>query len=163
MFPDDLNALAEQVITACRAQNRRLATAESCTGGLIAGCLTGVSGASDVLQHGIVTYANQAKINLLGVNSSELAEFGAVSEPVSRAMAEGAIASKDANIAVSVTGIAGPGGGSEEKPVGLVHISVAQTGHETRHERFVFEGGRNDVRLKTVEAALALILKELKA
>jgi len=163
MFSDKLIGLAEDVISACKNMNLRLATAESCTGGLIAGCLTAVSGASDVLQHGYVTYANQAKINLLGVPADILNKHGAVSEPVSKAMAEGAIESGDADMAISVTGIAGPSGGSDEKPVGLVHISVARTGYETLHERHVFNGDRNAVRLQTIEAALELLLSQTEA
>jgi nicotinamide-nucleotide amidase len=163
MFSDKLIDLTKNIISACKSNNLRLATAESCTGGLIAGCLTAVSGASDVLHHGYVTYANQAKINLLGIPASILGEHGSVSEPVSRAMAEGAIKSEDANIAVSVTGIAGPGGGSHEKPVGLVHISVARTDYETLHERHVFDGDRNAVRLQTIEAALELLLRQVDA
>ena len=163
MFSDKLTGLAGDVILACKNKNLRLATAESCTGGLIAGCLTEISGASDVLQHGYVTYANQAKINLLGVPADILGKHGAVSEPVSRAMAEGAISSGDASIAVSVTGISGPGGGTYEKSVGLVHISVARTGYETLHERHVFDGDRNAVRLQTIEAALELLLSQVDA
>ena len=133
MFSSQLIGLAEEVISACKNNNLQLATAESCTGGLIAGCLTAVSGASDVLQYGYVTYTNQAKINLLGVSAGVLSEHGAVSELVSRTMADGAIRYGYANIAVSVTGIAGPGGGSDKKPVGLVHISVARIDYETLH------------------------------
>lgn len=159
MFSDPLPALAERVIAACLSKRLRLATAESCTGGLIAGCLTSVPGASDVLQHGIVSYANEAKINFLGVNPRQLEEFGAVSEPVARAMAEGAIAGGGADIAVSVTGIAGPGGGSEEKPVGLVHMAAARRERETLHERHLFQGDRERVREQAIAAALQLILK----
>ncbi|MBT4934618.1 MAG: CinA family protein [Rhodospirillaceae bacterium] len=158
MFNNQLMALAEDVIKLFKAQNLHLATAESCTGGLIAGCLTAVAGASEVLTHGYVTYANQAKINLLGITQDQLVKHGAVSETVSRAMAEGAISDEHADVAVSVTGIAGPGGGSAEKPVGLVYISVAQKGQETLHERHVFSGDRNAVRLQTIEAAFRLIL-----
>jgi len=157
MFPDHLIDLAEQVIRAYSKGNLKLATAESCTGGLIAGCLTAVSGASDVLTHGFITYANEAKMNLLGVPKSQLIKHGAVSETVARSMAAGAL-TKTTTIAVSVTGIAGPGGGSPEKPVGLVHIAVARTGAETRHERHVFTGERAAVRLQTIEAALKMLL-----
>ncbi|NQU55778.1 MAG: CinA family protein [Rhodospirillales bacterium] len=159
MFPEKTLALAEQVIRTYGKQNLKLATAESCTGGLIAGCLTAISGASEVLTCGFITYANEAKINLLGVPEDLLIEHGAVSEAVARAMAEGAIAEPAADVAVSVTGIAGPGGGSPDKPVGLVHISVARSGGETLHERHVFAGDREQVRLQTIEAALRLLLK----
>lgn len=158
MFPDKTLALAEQVIGSYKTQNLKLATAESCTGGLIAGCLTAISGASDVFTHGFITYANEAKIDLLGVSEDQLGEHGAVSEAVSRSMAEGALVAAEADVAVSVTGIAGPGGGSSEKPVGLVHLSVARRGSETLHERHVFSGNREEVRLQTIEVALKLLL-----
>ncbi len=158
MFAEKTLVLAEQVITAYAKQNLTLATAESCTGGLIAGCLTAVPGASDVLSHGFITYANAAKSKLLGVPEDQLREHGAVSDVVARAMAEGVIASGNADVAVSVTGIAGPGGGSPDKPVGLVHIAVARVGAETLHERHVFAGDRDAVRLQTIEAALRLLL-----
>ena len=161
MFPSKLIDLAEDVISACQNNNLQLATAESCTGGLIAGCLTAVSGASNVLQYGYVTYTNQAKINLLGVSASILSQHGAVSELVSRTRADGALKSGDANIAVSVTGIAGPSGGSEKKPVGLVHIAVARTNCETLHERHLFEGDRQAIRLQTISAALELLLSQI--
>jgi nicotinamide-nucleotide amidase len=163
VFPTNLTDLARQVITTCKQHQLRLATAESCTGGLIAGCLTAVSGASDVLQHGFVTYANEAKVNLLGVPMALLDEHGAVSEPVARAMARGAIVNDDADIAVSVTGIAGPSGGSDEKPVGLVHISVARKGFDTLHERHIFDGDRDAVRMQTIEAALKLLIRQADA
>jgi nicotinamide-nucleotide amidase len=158
MFADKTLALAEQVIGSYKRQNLKLATAESCTGGLIAACLTAISGASEVLTHGYISYANQAKIDMLGVTEDQLLQHGAVSECVSRAMAEGALVTSHANVAVSVTGIAGPGGGSAEKPVGLVHISVALRGQETRHQRHVFSGDREEVRLQAIEAALKLLL-----
>ena len=162
MFSNKLVELAENVISACKKHNLKLATAESCTGGLIAGCLTSISGASDVLQFGFVTYTNQAKINLLGVSSSILSEHGAVSEIVSRSMANGAIRTGNADISISVTGIAGPGGGSNEKPVGLVHISVARNHFDTLHESYLFDGDREAIRLQTVTAALKLLLKQLE-
>jgi nicotinamide-nucleotide amidase len=161
MFSSKLIDLAEDVISTCQNNNLQLATAESCTGGLIAGCLTAVSGASDVLHYGYVTYTNQAKINILGVSASILREHGAVSELVSRTMADGALKSGDANIAVSVTGIAGPSGGSDKKPVGLVHIAVARTDYETLHERNLFEGDRQAIRQQTIAAALELLLSQV--
>lgn len=161
MFEPALLRLAEDVITTYAKRGLRLATAESCTGGLIAGCLTAVAGASDIFNHGYVTYANEAKTGLLGVPQDQIDQNGAVSEPVSRAMAEGALGDDDADVAVSVTGIAGPGGGSAEKPVGLVHISVARIGAQTLHERHIFAGDRTQVRLQSVEAALQLLLKAL--
>ena len=162
MFSDKIVELARNVISACKKHKLRLATAESCTGGLIAGCLTSVSGASDVVQFGLVTYTNQAKISLLGVSASVLSEHGAVSEIVSRSMANGAIKPGNADISVSVTGIAGPGGGSNEKPVGLVHISVARKHYKTLNERHLFDGDREAIRLQTVTAALKLLLKQIE-
>ena len=161
MFLNEQVKLAEKVIIACKKRSLRLATAESCTGGLIAGCLTSVSGASEVLQFGFVTYSNQAKINMLGVSTGVLSEHGAVSEIVSKSMANGAISSGNADISVSVTGIAGPGGGSTEKPVGLVHISVAREHYNTMHERHFFDGDRDAVRSQTITAALNLLLKQI--
>lgn len=158
MYPQHILSVAERVISACRAAGLKLALAESCTGGLIGGCLTSVAGASDVLERGFITYANQAKTDLLGVTETVLAEYGAVSEQVARLMAEGALQG-GADIAVSVTGIAGPGGGSDDKPVGLVHICAARAGSDTLHQRHNFEGDRDAVRMQTVEAALELLLE----
>ena len=162
MFSNKQIQLAEKVISACKKDNLRLATAESCTGGLIAGCLTSVTGASEVLQFGFVTYTNQAKVNMLGVSNNVLSEHGAVSEIVSRSMASGAIRPGNANISVSVTGIAGPSGGSTEKPVGLVHISVAREHYEILHERHLFVGDREAIRSQTITEALKLLLKQIE-
>lgn len=156
LFPDSLSALARSLIEECRGRGLKLATAESCTGGLIAACLTDVPGASEVFLGGFVTYANEMKMTELGVAEALLRDFGAVSEQVARAMAEGAIAQSGADIAVSVTGIAGPGGGTPAKPVGLVHIAAARRKGATLHERHVFRGDRTAVRLAAVEAALEL-------
>ncbi len=157
MFSKEIEAEAIVLLNACRARSVRLATAESCTGGLIAGCLTEVPGSSDVVDRGFVTYSNAAKHQMLGVSEALIAEHGAVSELVAVAMAEGALARSEAKIAVSVTGIAGPGGGSSEKPVGLVHMAAAMTGAETVHQRHVFTGDRTAVRAATVVAALRLL------
>ena len=135
----------------------KLATAESCTGGLIAGLITSVSGSSDVLDCGFVTYSNAAKARMIGVPSELIAEHGAVSEQVARAMAEGALARSRAELAIAVTGIAGPGGATPTKPVGLVHLAVAGHGFETKHERHVFAGDRREVRRATVERAFQMI------
>ncbi len=137
-----------------------ITTAESCTGGLVAACLTEVSGASNIFARGFITYANEAKTDLLGVPEALFAKGGAVSEEVARAMAEGALARADADLAVSVTGIAGPGGATPEKPVGLVHVAAARKGGETLHRREVFSGDRQAVRSQAVEAALALLLQQ---
>ena len=134
-----------------------LATAESCTGGLIAATLTAIAGSSDVVDRGFVTYSNEAKMELLGVPSALLAEHGAVSEPVARAMAEGALARSRADIAIAVTGVAGPGGGSADKPVGLVWFGLAQRGAKLHSERMIFPGDRAAIREATVAHAFRLI------
>ena len=119
MFSLQLLSLARDVVKVCEVNKFCLSTAESCTGGLIAGCITEIPGASDILHYGLVTYANEAKINLLGVKKDVLLQFGAVSEEVSKQMAEGALALSNANISVSVTGIAGPDGGTKKKTRGI--------------------------------------------
>jgi nicotinamide-nucleotide amidase len=163
MFPKPVRKLAEHILQAARQAGVKIATAESCTGGLIAGALTEIAGSSDVVDRGFVTYSNQAKCDLLGVSVEMLIAHGAVSEPVARAMAEGALAHSGADVAVSVTGIAGPGGGTATKPVGLVHLACARKDHETLHERRIFTGDRGAVRMSTVKAALKLIERSLTA
>ncbi len=160
-FSDDTLDLAEAVVTAARNGGIKLATAESCTGGLIAGAITEVSGASHVFIRGFITYANDAKTEILGVDAKAIERSGAVSEDVARAMAEGAVRAADVGAAVAVTGIAGPGGGSPEKPVGLVHIAASRAGAATLHERHVFPGNRATVRAQAVAAALRLLLRAL--
>ena len=160
MYPHESLDLARDVLKACRLIGLKLALAESCTGGLIAGCLSAIPGSSDVLDRGFVTYANEAKTDLLGVRVDTLATYGAVSEPVARAMAEGAIRSAGIDISVSVTGIAGPGGGSEEKPVGLVHLASARKNTPTLHQRHIFNGDREAIRLHAVKTALQLLLQQ---
>lgn len=154
---DTLLRLAETLLQRCRNAKVMLATAESCTGGLIAATLTEIAGSSDVVERGYVTYSNDAKVYALGVPAEIVAGHGAVSEPVARAMAEGALRKSKADIAIACTGIAGPGGGTATKPVGLVHIAVAAHGQETMHQRMTYgEIGRSAVRLATVEDALNL-------
>jgi nicotinamide-nucleotide amidase len=148
---------AAALLEACRARHVLLATAESCTGGLIAAALTGVPGSSDVVERGFVVYSNAAKAELVGVPAELIAEHGAVSEPVARAMAEGAITHSRADIAVSVTGVAGPGGGTATKPVGLVWLGLARRGRATTTERHVFPGDRAAIREASVARAFALI------
>ena len=157
-FPDDLIEKADRLLTLCRAGGLRVATAESCTAGLIAACLTEVAGSSDVVDRGFVTYSNEAKRDLLGVPDELLMRVGAVSEEVAQAMAEGALTRSDAQLAVAVTGIAGPGGGTAAKPVGLVHHACAGPGGAISHRRAVYEGGRGAVRLATVETALDMLI-----
>ncbi|MGE5540028.1 MAG: CinA family protein [Gemmatimonas sp.] len=161
LFPSEIVDLAGRVVATLRAKRLTLTTAESCTGGLIAGAITEIAGASDVLGRGLVTYANEAKVALLGVPKDVLAVEGAVSEAVARAMAEGALARSDADVAIAVTGIAGPGGGTTEKPVGLVHFGCARRGAETLHYREVFPGDRTAIRLATVRTALELVLRRI--
>lgn len=158
MFPQTLLDQAEQLLGQCRSKSLRITTAESCTGGLIAGVLTAVAGSSDVVDRGFVTYTNEAKHQMIGVPEHLFMEVGAVSEEVARAMAEGALHYSEADLTVSVTGIAGPGGGSDLKPVGLVHLAQAGTGLPTRHQRHVFAGDRTAVRLQTIETALRMLM-----
>lgn len=148
---------AASLLDACRARGLMIATAESCTGGLIAATLTAIAGSSDVVERAFVTYSNEAKTELVGVPRDLIVAHGAVSEAVARAMAEGAIAHSRADIAISVTGVAGPGGGSAAKPVGLVWFGLARRGAPTRTERRVLPGDRTEIRAAAVDTALALI------
>ena len=148
---------AAALLDACRARHWRLATAESCTGGLITATLTAIAGASDVVDRGFVTYSNDAKQQVLGVPYAMLAEHGAISEPVARAMAEGALARSRADLAIAVTGIAGPAGGSPDKPVGLVCFGLAQLGKPLHSERVSFPGDRTAIRQAAVAHALGLL------
>jgi nicotinamide-nucleotide amidase len=158
-FPEALLSLARRTVDALRSDGKRITTAESCTGGLITGLLTEVSGSSDVLGRGFVTYSNEAKTAVLGVPAEILRRHGAVSDETVRAMAEGALAASgdDADFAIAVSGIAGPGGGTAEKPVGTVHIGLAARGRPTQAGRHHFPGDRTQVRLGTVEKALELL------
>jgi len=158
MFSPDLLARAEKLLADARAKGLKITTAESCTGGLIAGLLTEIAGSSDVFERGFVTYSNQAKEEMLGVPAALLRQHGAVSEAVARMMAEGAIRNSTAQLSVAVTGIAGPGGGSDDKPVGLVHIAAARAGKATQHRECRFgDIRRSTVRLRSVEIALTLL------
>lgn len=161
MFSVDLADQAAAVLEAARAKGLRLATAESCTGGLIAACLTAIAGSSDVVDRGFVVYDNTAKKEMLGVPGALLASVGAVSEEVARAMAEGALARAHADVAVSCTGIAGPGGATPGKPVGLVHLACARRGGTVHLRREYGDIGREAVRLGTVADALALIAEQI--
>ena len=153
--------LAVNVLHRCRAIGLKLATAESCTGGLIAGILTEIEGASDVFECGFVTYSNHAKSQMLGVPVRLLQNCGAVSEEVAISMAENAVARSNANLAVAVTGIAGPGGGTIVKPIGLVHMAISLEDHTTLHFRDVFKGGRETIRSTTVNTALKRIISAI--
>lgn len=156
-FSPALTSEASALIDHLRRRKLMLATAESCTGGLIAGLITSVSGSSDVLDCGFVTYSNQAKTRMIGVPAELIQRHGAVSAEVARAMAEGALVHSAADIAVAVTGVAGPGGGSVEKPVGLVHCAAARKGHKTvTRELRLGDIGRDAVRMETVRVAVAM-------
>lgn len=163
MFPDDIQALAHRVIDQARTRGVTIATAESCTGGLVAGALTGIAGSSVAVERGFVTYSNAAKTQMLGVPADLIDAHGAVSEPVARAMADGALARSEATVAVSVTGVAGPGGGSDQKPVGLVHFAAAGPDGQIHVERRFGDLGRETVRLESVRVALGLILDRIGA
>jgi nicotinamide-nucleotide amidase len=163
LFPDDLYADAETLLAELKRHALLIVTAESCTGGLLSGLLTEVPGSSGMVERGFVTYSNAAKTDLLGVPEDMLARHGAVSAEVARAMADGALARTPAHIAVSVTGIAGPDGGSREKPVGLVYFAVAAHGDTTRVREVHFgDIGRRDVRLGSVREAVALARSAVK-
>ena len=157
MFDHEMREAADHVLSACRKRRLRLVTAESCTGGLVAATLTALAGSSDVVERAFVTYANEAKREMLGVSWDALMGHGAVSEEVARAMAVGALARSGADLAVSVTGVAGPGGGTAEKPVGLVHFAAVRAGHPPVAERHVFPGDRDSIRRVSVLTALAML------
>ena len=156
MFDPETVALATTVLERCRARGWRVATAESCTGGLVAAALTAIAGSSDVVDRGFVAYSNQAKMELLGVPEATIAAHGAVSAETALAMAQGAVARAGVDLVVSIAGLAGPGGGSAEKPVGLVYLGVATRGggHTERH---VFPGDRNGIRRAAVLRALEML------
>ncbi|MBG0811587.1 CinA family protein [Methylosinus sp. H3A] len=159
MSAPDIVVLATRLLDLCRAQSLRLTTAESCTGGLVAGAITEVAGSSDAFDRGFVTYSNAAKEEMLGVPHDILERYGAVSAETARAMANGAAERSFADIAVSITGIAGPGGGSEEKPVGLVHFACLRKGFGVEHvERRFGPGTREAIREASVVQALELMI-----
>jgi nicotinamide-nucleotide amidase len=153
-----LHRLAEAVLTACRGKRLTLATAESCTGGMVAAALTDIAGSSDVVERGFVTYSNAAKCALLAVPPALIDAHGAVSAEIAAAMAAGALQHAPVDLAVSVTGIAGPGGGSAAKPVGLVWFGSARRGGDVATESHVFPGDRAAVRLAATRRALELLL-----
>lgn len=158
MFEDDFLKDAEAILDRCRKEGHRLTTAESCTGGLLSALFTEIAGSSDVFDRGFVTYSNDSKTEMLGVPLELITQFGAVSPEVAVSMAEGALARSYATLAISVTGIAGPGGASEEKPVGLVYIATKREGKETKvlEERFG-KKKRSTIRQLTIKSALALL------
>ena len=160
MTPEITDA-ASRLLDDLRIRGMTVATAESCTGGLIAAALTAIAGSSDVVDRGFVTYSNAAKTEMLGVDPSLIEQFGAVSEPVAAAMASGALQRAPVDLAVSVTGVAGPGGGTPGKPVGTVCFGLATRHGETQTERQVFPGDRTDVRNATVLHAFGLLRRAL--
>jgi nicotinamide-nucleotide amidase len=162
IFSAEMIEQARAVLSLCRSKQWTIATAESCTGGLVMGLLTEIVGSSDVVDRGFVTYSNDAKQKLLGVPEQVLRLHGAVSEPCARAMAKGALEASGASIAVSITGIAGPGGGSAEKPVGLVHFGCATSRGVWHRERRYGDRGRRAIRLAAVEEALDFISETAK-
>ena len=163
LFASELLAHATLVLDDARRRGWRIVTAESCTGGLVAGLLTEVAGSSDVVERGFVTYSNRAKSELLGVPGDLIADMGAVSEPVACAMAEGALAASHAHLAVAITGVAGPGGGTAMKPVGYVCFATACANGDIRRraERFG-DLGRSEVRLAAVRTALEMLGERLR-
>jgi nicotinamide-nucleotide amidase len=155
---DDLDKAAAHLLEVCRARGLKLATAESCTGGLVAAAITDIAGSSDVFDRGFVTYSNAAKEAMLGVPTETLQRHGAVSRETAEAMAQGAVAHSEASLAVAVTGIAGPGGGSAEKPVGLVHFAAAaRDGRLMAREKRFGDIGRREVRIASAAEALAML------
>jgi len=166
-MPDEIHTLADEVLDKARGLGLTIATAESCTGGLVAGALTSIAGSSDVFERGFVTYSNEAKTEMLGIDPALIQTYGAVSKDVALAMAAGALGHSKALLTVAITGIAGPGGGSAEKPVGLVHFAAAKAPGRSaqqvqfkaiRHEERFGDIGRAEVRARSVETALRLLL-----
>ena len=160
MFSTKIIELTNELIFICRKKGIKIATAESCTGGLIAGCITSVSGSSDVFERGLITYSNNAKIDMLNVPIDMIITDGAVSKSVALAMSEGALKTTSAQLTVSVTGIAGPDGGTIEKPVGTVHIASARAGIRTIEQVYLFGGNRNEIRMSTVTKAIEMMLSQ---
>ena len=152
---------AETLLALAKAANVRLALAESCTGGMIAAALTSIAGCSAVIERGYVTYSNDSKTEMLGVGPALIEHHGAVSESVARAMAEGALSRSRADLALAVTGIAGPTGATPTKPLGLVHFAVARRGQPTLHERQVFPGDRAAVRTRATDFAVGFLMRAL--
>jgi len=157
VFDPEILALAEEVLALCRARNWHVATAESCTGGLVAAALTAIAGSSDVVERSFVTYSNEAKMELLGVAADTIVAHGTVSAQTAAEMACGAVSRAPVDLAVSITGIAGPGGGTPQKPVGLVYLGIARKDGSVRIERRIFRGDRTLIRNAAVRLALELL------
>ena len=163
MFEAEILTLAQSVLDACRARGWHVATAESCTGGLVAGALTAIAGSSDVVERGFVTYSNEAKSELLGVPPDIISAHGGVSAETAAAMAQGAVARSPVDLAISVTGVAGPGGATPTKPVGLVLFGLARRDGTCRTERRIFDGDRSAVRQAALQVALSLLENEARS
>ncbi|MBV9587376.1 MAG: CinA family protein [Alphaproteobacteria bacterium] len=163
MFDNETLSLAEAVLAACRGRGWRVATAESCTGGLVAAALTAISGASEVFERAFVTYSNEAKIEMVAVPSDTIASHGAVSAQTAAAMARGAVRRAPADVALSVTGVAGPRGATQQKPIGLVYLGVARRDGACRVERRIFPGDRAEIRQAAVVEALQMLRDETRA
>jgi nicotinamide-nucleotide amidase len=149
---------ARKLLKACAGQGVMIAAAESCTGGLVAALLTEIPGSSSVFERGFITYSNEAKTKMLGVPATLIQRHGAVSAQVAKAMAEGALKNSKTHIAVAITGIAGPSGGTKTKPIGLVYIAVAVKKGKTKIAECHFKGGRADIRMSAAKAALELLM-----
>ncbi|MBA3812412.1 MAG: CinA family protein [Caulobacteraceae bacterium] len=163
MFSLEIQTLARLIIDDARERSLRIVTAESCTGGLVAAAICAIPGASDVFERGFVAYTNRAKQEQLGVSGDLIADLGAVSEPIARMMAEGALEHSHAHLAVAVTGVAGPGGGTPMKPVGTVHFATARANQSVRHRMEMFDlDERRDIQMASVEAALEMLRERLR-
>ena len=163
IFSSSLKELAKSVVTAAQNKKIKIVTAESCTGGLIGACLTEIPGASDVFDQGFITYSNNSKVILLGVSKKTIIDYDSVSAETALEMAKGALHVSNADIAVSVTGIAGPDCGTADKPIGIVYLGLALRAKDTSYTlKNNFSGDRTEIRLKTVEAALTALKKEIE-
>ena len=163
MFSLEIDTLARLVLDDARERSLRIVTAESCTGGLVAAALCAIPGASDVFERGFVAYTNRAKQELLGVSGDLIADLGAVSEPIARMMAEGAVENSHAHLSVAITGVAGPDGGTPLKPVGTVHFATARTNHSVQHRMEMFDlDTRWDIQMASVQVALEFLRDRLR-
>ena len=164
MFSLEIETNARLLVDEARERSLRIVTAESCTGGLVSAAITAVSGSSDVFDRGLITYSNRAKQDLLGIAGDLIADYGAVSEPVARMMAEGALENSNAHVSVAITGVAGPTGGTEMKPVGLVHFATARSNQSVMHrvERFGGELDREEIQLAAVQIALEMLRDRMR-
>ncbi|HXU99964.1 MAG TPA: CinA family protein [Caulobacteraceae bacterium] len=163
MFSLEIQTLARLVIDDARERSLRLVTAESCTGGLVAAAICSIPGASDVFERGFVAYTNRAKQEMLGVSGDMIADLGAVSEPIARMMAEGALEHSHAHVAVAITGVAGPGGGTPLKPVGTVHFATSRANQSVRHRMEMFDlDARWDIQIAALRTALEMLREQLR-